>query len=236
MARKSALDDQVARSAVLSAIRRGATIREAAQAIGTTDRSVHRYADRNPAFRIALNEAKAEGERQVAATIGGGLLDAVATMEAVENRAKDPHIGPPTEDARLAGAVLGVDADLVASADAAMPVVVTEDVSVPPMTVHNVLAFCWKTMHDSKAPGGLRSTCTQVVAKVTFEPLTRAQRLRDEAQLRRQLAAESAGDGDLVVPVVDGGSRFTVVLPSNGSEAPGRGPQEPEILEAEVIG
>lgn len=148
---------------------------------------------------------------------------------------------PPSKEATEFAEAIDIGEDLIADAEFELPQVPAELegdasnelVKVPPLTPHNVLMWHWRCMNDKSEAAGVRSTSSQILAKVIFDPMLEAKRLRAARELKAALEAEQESTAS------QGSGVVFVEIPRNGSEAPGRGPQPrapaESIVDAELV-
>lgn len=218
---RSALDDPDSRSAVLEILRSGASVGEAAEAIGTTRQSVYRYSKRFPAFAVAMSQAMTDGGRRKEVS-----------------RARPIPASPPVEvspETEEAAEAMGVDVDLVVQTDAFVEsdLAVVDKDGLGKLTTRSYLQLVWERAKDPSRTDAAR--WASLLAPVMFGPTLRAQERRDAVMAmteRKKLEAEQESK------VTQGGGLVILEIPRNGSEAPGRGPKpapaQESIIDAEV--
>jgi hypothetical protein len=222
-----------ARLQVVETLLTGGTLAEAAKEIGTTVRTIHRFASLNAWFEAILTAATARADRAV-------VLADLATWEAKEpleqiefekpepvptrvRPEKLPSSYPPP--ARAApDAVLAVDPDLVVDADRdlALPshaLTRVDGPNLPPLTVANVLLLIWQTANDPSHPAC--SAAMRKIGEIAVAPVLRAQAQREKVGKRGPKGAIDVEASELGAS----GSRPVFIrMPKNDTEARGRGP------------
>jgi hypothetical protein len=229
MPRRSALDDRTARNRFLIAVADGCKLGEAADAIGTTRQSVHRYGQRNPEFAEALENARTTAERKATGGMGGSILAESPPEPVVRPPAK------PSPDAEAVAEMIGVDADLVMEAD--LFVESEAEMSLPegcpPLTVKNYFRLCWERMWAGGTQGPMYG---RLIQPAMIGSTVRAQERREAAKARQEQAAEQRA---IAAEVTAGSDPAGSSAPMMILEAPYNPAREflrkNEVVEAEVL-
>lgn len=192
---RSRLHQQKTRIGVLAAVRRGATVGEAAGAVGLSARAVQRFAKEHPAFAREFDAAKVEGDRVRAMRRGAAELGA-------GEMGKGAGANLPREDsAQLGDTPLIERAGRVSSALGVDPTHALEAELPPDFGPTWVLALACRVAMDreSRAQG----KALEILERAVLAPLERSR--------------EGSAVGNDTRP------RVLLMAPDNGSYAPGCG-------------